>query len=344
MYKIIIVGILSVGLVLFSGCKKRLGKNKVAVNSVKTINGKKVIMVEIADKSIADKGTDSLMTAQRAYTVKNYFDSYNIGSDGRVVASVYNYDKNKRLVSSDIWMFGRGKTRVTNSNYFNETPSLSNDSKNIYFSSTKGHEIRTKGGLFNEQHAYIWRMASAGAGGIGRIGTPAYKYELPVVSPDGKYLLFSQIDFFGNKPYVWYMGVNGELPTQLKEGIHARWVNSEQIVYSEFDSNTNLYTIWRMNIDGTALTQMIVDNNLHCIQPVPSPDGKYIAYVKQEKKGDINTRDVYVYNAETGISHQITTNKSRDDMPQWSSDSKYLHFRSSRGGSWNIWRINIDRI
>jgi Tol biopolymer transport system component len=56
------------------------------------------------------------------------------------------------------------------------------------------------------------------------------------------------------------------------------------------------------------------------------------------------TRDIYVYDRRTGLSQQLTTNSSRDDMPRWSADGSYLMFRSTRGVGWNIWRVDTSTI
>lgn len=56
------------------------------------------------------------------------------------------------------------------------------------------------------------------------------------------------------------------------------------------------------------------------------------------------TRDVYVYDTQTGLSQQLTTNASRDDMPRWSADGSSLMFRSTRGVGWNIWRVDAGTI
>ena len=310
----------------------------VKVNTVKVINGRTFSTVEYAEKSIADKGADSLMTAQRVIPMPTYFESYFIGYDNQIVASIYNFKKNT-VLSSDVWLLGNGKVRITNSDYYNSNPSLSKDGKQIYFASDRGRVVRDA----YAQNSYIWRMSSVGAGGLGRIGTASFYYSSPVESPNGEKVLLSQMDFSGKQPYIWYMGRNGELPTQLQSGRDAKWISDTQIVYSGIDESTNRWSLWTMNIDGTRLTQIQSDRSLHCIQPAPSPDGKYIAFVKQNSKQE-DSRDVYIYNVKSGLTFQVTTNKSRDDFPQWSQDSQHLYFRSSRGGKWNIWRIQSSKI
>ena len=181
---------------------------------------------------------------------------------------------------------------------------------------------------------------SSGGGGITRIGTPVFSYTNVLESPSGLHLLFCAREFYENSNFVWYSEKNGNLPTQLTQGSDAKWMTDDKIVFSNKDENSGLFTIWTLKIDGTELTQIISDAELDCIQPSSSPDGRHIAYVKQKPGTNLTTRDVFVYAIESGLSQQITTNISRDDMPQWSETGDNLYFRSTRGVSWNIWKVS----
>ena len=141
------------------------------------------------------------------------------------------------------------------------------------------------------------------------------------------------------------MNKNGALPTQLKQGEYASWIDDNTILFSAKDDTTGLYTIWTTKTDGSSLTQIIADNRMDCIAPEMSPDGKYIAFVKQlpnktSLSTEMQSRDIYIFNTKDYLTQQVTTNRSRDDMPHWSNSGEHLYFRSSRGVSWNIWRIS----
>lgn len=295
---------------------------------------------EVAERSIVDKGADTLLAVQKVVSPGTEFTSYDVGKDDRIVAAVYNQMGEN---GSDIWVFSGGKTRISNSDYFNDFPTFSTDSKHIYYSSTRNKQ---DGGLY-AQNCFIWRMVTSGVGGITRIGTPVYAYAGVQQSPDGQRLLFDAREYQENSSFVWYSTPNGSLPTMLTQGRDARWMDDEKIIFSTLDENSGLEAIWTLNIVGSELTQILSDPELDCFSPEPSPNGKHIAYVKK-KPGDESrstdkkiksTRDVFVYTIETGLSQQITTNASRDDMPQWSETGDALFFRSTRGVSWNIWRV-----
>lgn len=351
----IVVALVGLSALSLASCasKKVRDTGKVAVVVEKEVVNKKTGEVsvvaerldEIAARSIADKGAESLGTPQKVVNFGGFFSAYDIGKDDAIVASVFNQEGRG---GADLWVYAGGKRRLTKTNYVNASPSFSSDGKFVYFASRKGK--RASGAY--DQDAYIWKTPSSGAGGITRIGTPSYSYTHISETSDGAYILFSSREFYANSPFVWYMERNGALPTQLKQGAEPSWVDDETIVFTNKDENTGLETIWTSKRDGSMLTQIIADEKLDCIQPAPSPNGRFIAFVKQkplsakkskrDTKQTYDSRDIYVYDKQSGLIQQMTTNISRDDLPQWSDDGSYLYFRSSRGLSWNIWRISTS--
>lgn len=306
------------------------------------------IVNEKAERSVVDKDSDALMTPQKVVSFKQFFSNYAIGPNGEILASVYNQNGSN---GSDLWIYKNSKMRLTNTTYDHSDPSFSADGRYVYFVSYKG---KRKFSQFS-QDSYIWKTSATGNGGITRIGSPAFVYGSPLESPDGKKILFASIELFGNPPYIWYMNRNGSLPTQLKQGIEPQWINNNKILFAARDESTGMYAIWSCNTDGSMLTELISDNKYNCINPSMSKDGKYIAYVKEKasieglSKTDPSfkdrikeTRDIYVYRVADGLSQQVTTNQSRDDLPKWSPDGKYLYFRSTRGLGWNIWRLETS--
>ena len=348
-----LLALVPVSVIAISGCSSKQVKEGPATGTVNVIIEKEVSnektgeisiqaqrIDEIAERSIADKGAESLLTPQRFANVgASYFSSYAVGPSNEILVSIYNKDGQS---GSDLWVYKNGKVRLTKTNYFNQHPSFSADGKSVYFAASRGK----KSADAYDQNSYIWRMSSNGAGGLTRIGTPVYQFINPKESPDGEKILFSSREFFENSPFIWYMKKNGALPTQLKQGTYADWVDDETIIFSAKDENTGLYAIWKSNIDGSNLTQIISDNEMDCISPTIDPTKKFVAYVKQSPKGskveELQSRDVHVFQLDDALSQQITTNISRDDMPKWSPDGDYLYFRSSRGLAWNVWRLSTD--
>ncbi|MBW1989176.1 MAG: PD40 domain-containing protein [Deltaproteobacteria bacterium] len=301
-------------------------------NGVTTVTVEKA--EEVAERSTVDKDAESLMAPQRYADIGSYFQNYAVNKKDEVVLSIFNQEGHD---GSDLWVYKTGKMRLTKTNYFHWDPAFSADGQSVYFVSDKGRVPRSA----SDQACYLWKVRSTGFGGLTRIGTPAYRYYSPAESPDGEHILVTCQEFMGNSHFLWYMKSNGALPTQLKQGQAGQWLDNQTIIFQAPDENTGLQTIWTCKIDGSVLTQILSDSEMLCIQPAPSPDGKYVAYVKQ-KPGKPESRDVYIMNLKDGLSQQLTTNKSRDDLPHWSADGKYLYFRSSRGLAWNLWRLDTS--
>ncbi|MBU2489551.1 MAG: hypothetical protein KKA60_09190 [Proteobacteria bacterium] len=287
---------------------------------------------EIAERSTVDKDAESLMTPQRYADVGSYFQNYAVNDASDVVVTIFNQEGRE---GSDLWIYKGGKMRLSKTDYFHWDPAFSRDGSSVYFVGDKGRVAKDT----SDQTYYLWRVSSVGSGGLTRIGTPSFRYFSPSESPDGKHILVSCQEFMDNAPFLWYMNSNGALPTQLKQGQAGQWMDNETLLFQTPDENTNLQTIWTCKIDGSNLTQIISDNEMHCMQPVSSPDSRFVAYVKQLPDKP-ESRDIYVLDLKTGLSQQLTTNKSRDDLPRWSTDGAHLFFRSSRGVSWNVWRLS----
>jgi imidazolonepropionase-like amidohydrolase/Tol biopolymer transport system component len=106
-----------------------------------------------------------------------------------------------------------------------------------------------------------------------------------------------------------------------------------------FDLLGDIYQIPIAGGEATPLAQ----GTAWQMQPVYSPDGKYIAFTSDEDGGD----NIWIMNADGTNPHPITTETFRLlNSPAWSPDSQYLvarkHFTGTRSlGAGEVWMYHI---
>jgi dipeptidyl aminopeptidase/acylaminoacyl peptidase len=78
-------------------------------------------------------------------------------------------------------------------------------------------------------------------------------------------------------------------------------------------------------------------------EPVPSPDGKWVAFsaVTVDLAANTRTSHIYVVPIAGGQEKQITSGAG-EDRPRWSPDGKRLAFVSSKDGTSQIWAAEFD--
>jgi Tol biopolymer transport system component len=136
------------------------------------------------------------------------------------------------------------------------------------------------------------------------------------------------------------MNIDGSNPKQLTQGKgdsfpslspDGRWV-----IYSSWNSGQE--TLWKTSIEGgepTQLTQKLTR------RPIVSPDGKWIACLYQDEKGN-ETRVALLPFAggEPRVIEEIPFPEF--NVLCWSPDSRALTYIVTRDGVSNIWSRSID--
>lgn len=104
--------------------------------------------------------------------------------------------------------------------------------------------------------------------------------------------------------------------------------------YSGRSGNRDIY---RMNVDGSGLTQLTT-NTAHDECPAVSPDGKKIAFLSYR---DGNS-EIYVMNADGSAQTRITGNSITEEHPSWSPDGTKIFFIRDYSSRTEIWVMNAD--
>jgi len=123
------------------------------------------------------------------------------------------------------------------------------------------------------------------------------------------------------------LGMNPSVPV---------WSNSLQsflICYSN-DSNSDIYSFDK---NGKNLKNLTKSEHVFESTPIPSPDGRWIAFERFETKSDIWIMDKDGKNA-----RNLTINMPQNHNPMWSNNSNELYFSSNKEGTPNIFKISLD--
>jgi hypothetical protein len=95
-----------------------------------------------------------------------------------------------------------------------------------------------------------------------------------------------------------------------------------------------------MNPDGTGQTQITTGTD---VDPVWSPDGQRIAFVRGSATCSPCTRSIRVVNADGTGEAQVTSPIAAEvEIPTWSSDGQRIAFTVAAGGQPDIWVVNVD--
>lgn len=136
----------------------------------------------------------------------------------------------------------------------------------------------------------VWMYHVNGGSGVQLTSRPNDQKDLgePAFSPDGRYIYFSQDDTPGKTFH-----------------------------YSK-DSLEGIYTIKRFDRE-TGDIDVIRGGAGGAIRPTPSPDGKYLAYIKREDFDSV----LFLYNLETGEERRLYTELDRDMQETWAIHGVY---------------------
>jgi Tol biopolymer transport system component len=171
----------------------------------------------------------------------------------------------------------------------------------------------------------------------------------PRWSPDGKYIAFIQ------RSFLEVDSAFGALMVVPAEGGAARIVTTK-LNARNGPARGGLF--WTPDSRGLTvatrpgLVTFDLDGNIMrtVTGPTPgwqvagySPDGRWLAYHAMNRGSQQRDEtEVWILPAEGGSPIQVTQDSGFDGWPAWTADGRGLYFVSDRGGSSNIWRMDLD--
>ena len=168
----------------------------------------------------------------------------------------------------------------------------------------------------------------------------------PAFSPDGRRIAFHS-DCEGGGVFV--MGATGESRRRVADfGYWPAWSpdGRELALASEVldgpNSRNSLSELWVVHVDSGERRRVTEQD---AMGPAWSPDGRRIAF--WGLRGDSFQRDLWSVAADgsesaAGAAVTIFDDAPLDWAPKYSADGRWLYFLSTRGGTFNLWRVPVD--
>ncbi|MFZ0063272.1 MAG: winged helix-turn-helix domain-containing protein [Pyrinomonadaceae bacterium] len=227
-------------------------------------------------------------------------------------------------------------TQLTNALGEEAFPSLSPDGKLLVFTSSSGGSADNWSG-----NANIYLLTIGSNTPINLTGGAPGNGSTPAFSPDGSLIAFrSERDGGG----IFIMNADGGNIKRLTEfGSHPSWSpDQKEIVFATDDTwspnsrRVNPSDLWLINVATGEKRRLTTPGD--AAQPSWSPHGHRVAFWGQNR----GAKNIFTIDAYGGESVVVTNDSFVNWNPVWSPDGSYLYFASDRGGSMNLWRVQID--
>jgi len=165
----------------------------------------------------------------------------------------------------------------------------------------------------------------------------------PSWSPDGSKIMFMS-SMQGN-PDLYIADANGGNQKRLTFSVGVNtspaWnpKTGQEVVFVSDRAGAGHPQLYTMNLDGTNIEKISLEDAGYVIDPAWSPNGQLIAFSWQRPDGNY---DIYAMDFASHQLVQLTRDSGRNERPCWAPDGRHIVFESTRTGTRQIWTMLAD--
>jgi len=213
---------------------------------------------------------------------------------------------------------------------YNFDPTLSPDGKRMIFLKM----LEGKEQLF---------IADVDGTGETQLSHDSLDIEDPAWSPDGASVAYVRLESGKNALYVMDLATKSarRLSPATQSPIHPAWTaDGRSILYCTNDDldppRKNAAEIYRVDV-ATGRIATVIGGGVNTY-PVPSPDGRRIAF---RKMLGVNS-EVFVADADGSNLRNLTDHPAFEGWPAWSPDGRRIAFAANRNSAYQVFVMNAD--
>lgn len=172
----------------------------------------------------------------------------------------------------------------------------------------------------------------------------------PVLSPDETRMAYVN---YGNRfgplrrvgPRIYVDALDGDDRELVYDSPDVRnmwtmdWSPDEERILISSDADDKSVFLATLSLEDKTLQRLVTLDWEHPRRAEYSPDGRFIAY-DSTKGGD---RKIYLMSADGGQERVLVDSPGEDDSPLWTRDGRFLLFRSSRAGKWDLYGLRMQQ-
>lgn len=204
----------------------------------------------------------------------------------------------------------------------------------------------------------IFKVSSKGGAAIQLTSNPAYDY-MPVWSPDSKSIAFAS-NRYGNFD-IFLIPAEGGEPKRLtyhsaSEVPSSFSPNGQDVIFSASIQDNPANILFPSSLLGELYSVPTAGGAVSQILTTPaedaafSPNGQLIAYTDRKGYEDVwrkhhtssVTRDIWIYDTQSGKHTKITNFEGEDRNAVFSPDGDKIYYLTERNGSFNIAQYRLD--